>query len=108
MRRLGKDCQSRLPFGGLRALSLSKRLAVKEILQARTYRPEPVRRVWIDSRAQRDSRALFSSKKYRGKPGGGQRPLGVPTVRDRVVQNALRKVIEPIFEATFAEHSHGF
>ena len=75
--RFEKDCQSRL-------------LAVKEHLQARTYRPEPVKRVWID------------------KPGGGQRPLGVPTVRDRVVQNALRKVIEPIFEATFAEHSYGF
>lgn len=63
---------------------------MKEHLQARTYQPEPVRRVWID------------------KPGGGQRPLGVPTVRDRVVQNALRKVIEPIFEAAFAEHSYGF
>ena len=97
--RYEKDCQSRLPFGPfgfaqgtrrLRASSLSRRLAVKEHLQARTYRPEPVRRVWID------------------KPGGGQRPLGVPTVRDRVVQNALRKVIEPIFEATFAFHSYGF
>src|SRR5205823_5470418 len=40
--------------------------------------------------------------------GGGQRPLGVPTVRDRVVQSALRKVIEPIFANTFAEHSYGF
>ena len=75
--RFDQDCQSRL-------------FAVKEQLKARTYRPEPVKRVWID------------------KPGGGQRPLGVPTVRDRVVQNALRKVIEPIFEATFAEHSYGF
>jgi RNA-directed DNA polymerase len=77
VRRYEKDCQSRL-------------LAVNEHLKARTYRPEPVQRVWID------------------KPGGGQRPLGVPTVRDRVVQNALRKVIEPIFEAIFAEHSYGF
>jgi len=77
VQRFDKDCQSRL-------------LAVKEHLQARTYRPMPVKRVWID------------------KPGGGQRPLGVPTVRDRVVQNALRMVIEPIFERQFAEHSYGF
>jgi RNA-directed DNA polymerase len=75
--RFEKDCQNRL-------------LAVKEHLQARAYRPMPVRRVWIE------------------KPGGGQRPLGVPTVRDRVVQNALRMVIEPIFENQFAEHSYGF
>jgi RNA-directed DNA polymerase len=77
VKRFEKDCQNRL-------------LAVKEQLQARTYQPSAVRRVWID------------------KPGGGQRPLGVPTVRDRVVQNALRKVIEPIFENTFAGHSYGF
>jgi RNA-directed DNA polymerase len=77
VQRFDKDCQSRL-------------FAVKEQLQARTYRPLPVKRVWID------------------KPGGGQRPLGVPTVRDRVVQNALRMVIEPIFERQFAEHSYGF
>lgn len=77
VQRFDQDCQSRL-------------FAVKEQLKARTYRPMPVKRVWID------------------KPGGGQRPLGVPTVRDRVVQNALRMVIEPIFEATFAGHSYGF
>jgi RNA-directed DNA polymerase len=75
--RFERNCESRL-------------LAVKEHLMARDYRPEPVRRVWIE------------------KSGGGQRPLGIPTVRDRVVQNALRMVIEPIFEKEFATHSYGF
>ncbi len=43
------------------------------------------------------------------KPGTKEtRPLGIPTVRDRVVQNALRHVIEPILERQFAEHSYGF
>jgi RNA-directed DNA polymerase len=65
-------------------------LAVSEHLKARRYQPQPVKRVWIE------------------KLGGGQRPLGIPTVRDRVVQNALRKVIEPIFEKEFAAHSFGF
>jgi RNA-directed DNA polymerase len=60
-------------------------------LQQGTYQPLPVQRVWID------------------KPGStDKRPLGIPAVRDRVVQTALRMVLEPIWENRFAEQSYGF
>lgn len=55
------------------------------------YRPQPARRAWIEK--------MGSTEK---------RPLGIPAVRDRIVQSALRHVLEPIFETSFAEHSYGF
>jgi len=76
--RFEKDSQNRL-------------LAVKEHLSKGTYLPKPVKRVWIE------------------KPGSAEkRPLGIPTVTDRVVQAAVKMVIEPIFESRFAKHSYGF
>lgn len=66
-------------------------LALQEQLRQGSYQPSPVKRCWIP------------------KPGTNERrPLGIPTVRDRIVQTALRLVLEPIFEHTFAEHSYGF
>jgi len=62
-----------------------------EELRGGTYHPRPVRRTEIPKPGSRETR-----------------PLGIPTIRDRVVQTALRAVIEPIFERDFAEHSYGF
>lgn len=65
--------------------------ALEQALRAGTYRPRSVKRTWIP------------------KPGSAEkRPLGIPTVRDRVVQTALRNVLEPIFEKDFAPQSYGF
>ncbi|MBI3263931.1 MAG: group II intron reverse transcriptase/maturase [Acidobacteria bacterium] len=71
---------------------LDRNLAqVAQQLRDGTYRPQAVRRTWMDKPGSRD-----------------QRPLGIPTVRDRMVQTALRLVLEPIFERQFAAQSYGF
>jgi RNA-directed DNA polymerase len=64
---------------------------ISRLLQAGRYEPKPVRRTWIEKLGSRE-----------------QRPLGIPTVRDRIVQSALVCYLEPIFEQEFAEGSYGF
>src|ERR1700692_4293732 len=84
----GVDGQS---FWGIESLGLEEWLSgIRKDLRAKTYQPQAVRRVMIP------------------KPGGGDRPLGIPTIRDRVVQTAAKLLLEPIFEADFEDGAYGY
>ncbi len=84
----GVDGQTVKQFEAQEQAELAK---LREELRSKRYRRQPARRVWIP------------------KPGSTEkRPLGIPAVRDRTVEAALKHVLEPIFERDFAEHSYGF
>jgi RNA-directed DNA polymerase len=84
----GVDAQD---FGGIEEQGLDKFLKdLGEDLRKRTYRPSAVKRIWKD------------------KADGSKRPIGIPTIRDRVAQMVCKLIIEPIFEADFEECSYGF
>src|SRR3954452_17157701 len=78
-------------FAQIEASGVERWLAgLREELVSKTYSPAPVRRVMI------------------AKPGGGERPLGIPTIRCRVVQTAAKLFLEPIFEADFEDSAYGY
>jgi RNA-directed DNA polymerase len=84
----GVDGQS---FQDIESQGLAEWLdGIRKDLRAQTYKPQPVRRVIIP------------------KPGGGERPLGIPTIRDRVVQTAAKLLLEPIFEADLEPSAYGY
>ncbi len=84
----GVDGQS---FWGIESQGLEEWLCgIRNDLREKTYQPQAVRRVLIP------------------KPGGGERPLGIPTIRDRVVQTAAKLLLEPILEADFDPNAYGY
>jgi RNA-directed DNA polymerase len=84
----GVDGQTVAQFGAQELAQLAK---LREELRTKRYRRQPARRVWLPKPGSRE-----------------QRPLGIPAVRDRTVEAALKHVLEPIFEHDFAEQSYGF
>ena len=98
LRRAFKRVRANKGAAGVDGLDIhqtSRHLAVawprtREQLLSGTHRPSPVRRVTIP------------------KPDGGERELGIPTVTDRLIQQALLQVLQPILDPTFSEHSYGF
>src|SRR5262252_8185399 len=87
----GAPGTDQMTFAAIEASGLERWLArLREELVSKAYRPDPVRRVSIP------------------KPDGGERPLGIPTIRDRVVQTAAKLVLEPIFEADFDPNAFGY
>ena len=90
-----KDNRGSPGVDGMTVLDLAQHLrmhweAIREQLLAGTYQPQPVKRQEIP------------------KKGGGVRQLGIPTVLDRLIQQAILQVLQPRFDPTFSEHSHGF
>src|SRR5712691_7568677 len=83
----GIDGESMSNFNGNLDGNLER---LRKQLETKTFEPQPVRRVYIP------------------KANGKQRPLGIPGIRDRIVQEALRMILEPIWEADFSIHSYGF
>jgi RNA-directed DNA polymerase len=80
-----EDIESRGPQGVMEWLN-----GLGKDLHDKTYEPQPVRRVMIE------------------KPGGGERPLGIPTIRDRVAQTAAKLILEPILEADLEPNAYGY
>lgn len=86
----GSHGVDRMPVQNLRQHIVENWLTIKEQILMGTYKPQPVRRVEIP------------------KPDGGVRLLGIPTVTDRLIQQAIAQVLSRIYDPTFSNHSYGF